>query len=400
MKKILSLLLCLVMLASTAALFGCSPTDDAEDGQPDVPPVTDNNDDEGDDADQKTPAPEGAEISIDGMFGRRVVPYVDIAWDYLAASKGKDVADYKERMENPNRDVTLNWDFTLSELPDKYVLHLIADGDYTDERKIELEADVTSYPLDNLYKDTDYDVCVTYVKGETEMVLEMSFKTTDLGPRVMRVDGIYNVRDVGGYMTDSGKMTAQGLLFRGGALRKYNNYNSVLTEEGERVMREILGIKTDLDVRGFCEESNWAEESPIGDAELVYHKLIAYHEIFDVPESVRAIFSLLADPDSYPLYFHCSGGADRTGTLAFLINALLGVSEEDLIHDYEFTTFSIYGERNSKPGTQYGQNFQSFLNILNTYEGNNLKEKTESYLLSIGVTEAEIASIRDILILK
>lgn len=391
MKKLLALLLCLVMLASSTALFGCTPADN--DPPADQPPATDEN--------TSTPAPEGAELNLVGAFGKTVYPYVDEAWSYLEAEPGANVSSFLAKtLENPNRDIFLEWDFTLSELPDNYVLRIVADGVHADEREITLGADVTSYKLNNLYKGSDYEASVTYVKGDIRMTLDISFKTTDLGPRVIAVDGIYNVRDVGGYMTDSGKMTAQGLLYRGGALRKYNNYNSVLTEEGERVMRELLGIKTDLDVRGYCEESNWAEESPIGDAELVYHKLIAYDEIFDVPESVRAIFSLLADPDSYPLYFHCSGGADRTGTLAFLINALLGVSEEDLIHDYEFTTFSIYRERNSKPNTDYGAKFQKFLAELNTYEGNNLKEKTESYLLSIGVTEAEIASIRDILIIK
>ena len=39
------------------------------------------------------------------------------------------------------------------------------------------------------------------------------------------------------------------------------------------------------------------------------------------------------------MYFHCAGGADRTGTLAFLIEALVGVSENDLSKDYELTTF-------------------------------------------------------------
>lgn len=39
------------------------------------------------------------------------------------------------------------------------------------------------------------------------------------------------------------------------------------------------------------------------------------------------------------VYFHCHGGSDRTGTLAFLIEALLGVSESDLSKDYELTSF-------------------------------------------------------------
>ena len=40
------------------------------------------------------------------------------------------------------------------------------------------------------------------------------------------------------------------------------------------------------------------------------------------------------------IFFHCFGGADRTGTVAFLVEALLGVSESDMSKDYELTTYS------------------------------------------------------------
>ncbi len=40
-----------------------------------------------------------------------------------------------------------------------------------------------------------------------------------------------------------------------------------------------------------------------------------------------------------PVFYHCQNGADRTGTLGFLIGALLGMSEGDLAKDYELTTF-------------------------------------------------------------
>ena len=59
----------------------------------------------------------------------------------------------------------------------------------------------------------------------------------------------------------------------------------------------------------------------------------------------RKIFSYLADRNNYPFYIHCSAGADRTGTLCALINGVLGVSEDDLIRDYELTSFSKQGNR-------------------------------------------------------
>ena len=47
----------------------------------------------------------------------------------------------------------------------------------------------------------------------------------------------------------------------------------------------------------------------------------------------------------YSLYFHCRIGADRTGTIAYLLEGLLGVSEEDRYRDYEMSVFFGLDER-------------------------------------------------------
>ena len=54
--------------------------------------------------------------------------------------------------------------------------------------------------------------------------------------------------------------------------------------------------------------------------------------------SIREIFRVLADEENYPIMFHCNAGADRTGTVAFLINGVLGVPYEDLTRDFELTS--------------------------------------------------------------
>ena len=158
-----------------------------------------------------------------------------------------------------NRPITVQWDFKLEEAPDSYEIKYSPYSDYKNAITETLDANVTSYNLFNLYKGTNYYFSVTYVKGSSKATIETTFRTTDLGPRVMSVDGIYNVRDIGGYVTESGKTTVQGLIYRGGSLRPYKNYDSLLTDEGEELMQELLGIKTDLDVRGWGEESEYLD---------------------------------------------------------------------------------------------------------------------------------------------
>ena len=39
------------------------------------------------------------------------------------------------------------------------------------------------------------------------------------------------------------------------------------------------------------------------------------------------------------VFFHCTIGTDRTGTMAYFLEGLLGVSNEDRLRDYEMTYF-------------------------------------------------------------
>lgn len=51
-------------------------------------------------------------------------------------------------------------------------------------------------------------------------------------------------------------------------------------------------------------------------------------------------FRALADNDG-PVLIHCAAGKDRTGLLAALTHSLLGVSRDDLIHDYLLTNIAV-----------------------------------------------------------
>lgn len=77
-----------------------------------------------------------------------------------------------------------------------------------------------------------------------------------------------------------------------------------------------------------------------------------------------------------PLIFHCNIGTDRTGMIAYLINALLGVPEESLYRDYLYSNFGNIG------GTRKLKNVKSsgYYNAIQAAEGNTLSEKTYNCL--------------------
>ena len=231
-----------------------------------------------------------------------------------------------------------------------------------------------------------YNLCIatTYywqVNGSEVRRLD----TEDLAPRWIYADGAFNIRDIGGWKTTDGKRIRQGLLYRGTEM----NTHVIIKEEGIRVLRDMLGIKTDLDLRG--EAQGLYTESPLG--KEVNYRLIptkAYGDFFPDKATTKILFDILSDQNSYPLYFHCWGGADRTGTLALLTEALLGVSEDDLYLDFELTTLS------DNPRTRHEEICKDVMPAIRAYPGETLAKQAENYLLNCGITEKQIETIRTI----
>ena len=219
------------------------------------------------------------------------------------------------------------------------------------------------------------------------------FTTNRATPRWIGIPGMTNVRDMGGWSLPGDRMVRQGLLYRGSAM---NNYESLqITDGGKRILIHELGIRTDLDLRKPPEEAKRALDQ--AEVQWINVPIEPYDRISDevFEEGYRRIFAVLAEASNYPMIFHCLGGADRAGTVAFLLNALLGVSKEHLIRDYELTSLSIWGER-----SRSADYFKGLLNALASFgkDGDNVNEQVENYLRAIGVTQENIASIRTQLI--
>ena len=264
------------------------------------------------------------------------------------------------------------------------------------------------------------------IVGDKKETKADSFKVKDNVLRPINAGGASNIRDLGGW-TISGGNIKYGKLYRGGKLNDGNE--TTLTEDGLKVMRETLGIKTEIDLRFDGLDDYGQTVSVLGD-DVRYIKAGFHGYNYILPEfknygknkrsyykpsaqSLKTIFSALADENNYPIYFHCNAGADRTGTLAFLIEAVLGASEEDVTKDFELTSFSPYGARyrgkieNGKFVNGIMQddsdNFVAFgyfverMKAVYCDEGETLAQGVEKYLKTVcGVTDEEIRSLKRI----
>ena len=234
-----------------------------------------------------------------------------------------------------------------------------------------------------------------------------SFTTENHPPRWIAVEGrVGNIRDLGGWKTTDGYTVRQGHLFRGEGL----NDNSVdhmlkgrsrLMFEDIAMLRGELGIKTDLDLRGKRETVDLAE-SPMGKGvKFIQVPSTSYTSIHGKygKNSMLRNFRTIADPKNHPVYFHCIGGYDRTGSVAFIANGVLGVSENDLASDWEQSGLPRLPDI---PPVDKFRNFDGMVKSFYQYgkPGDSLKVCIEKYLLSCGITAEEIETFRKTMLVK
>ncbi len=252
----------------------------------------------------------------------------------------------------------------------------------------------TSVDIYNLKSNTRYyyQINLTLSSG-TKTGIEGSFKTADM-PRMLFVDGIGNIRDIGGWKTADGKRIKQGLLYRSTEIDGAVNSEYKITADGVNTMLTVLGIRSEMDLRPSIDNPSGADSLGAG-VKHTYYNAPMYSNAFtdSGKKSIQKIFSDLSDKNNYPVLLHCTHGMDRTGTVCYLLEALLGVAEEDLMREYQLSAFYH--------GSLWSLNdMNEFIGRLKAYEGSTVQEKAENYLLSIGVTAQEISSIREIYLEK
>ena len=302
--------------------------------------------------------------------------------------------------------------------------------------------------FDNLEIGTTYEVEVTAIAGGRRLATATRKFTTDAtAPRLINVPGIPNVRDLGGRIGIDGKRMRQGLIYRTAGLNDNpeeidfltwaqcraefdagtltnrpcwqanhmsniyrglhpsNDWHRVpidwdrgrerLTDAARKIMLDKLCIRTDLDLRGAGEVAGMTV-SPLGDrVKWVNVAMTAYGGLAKPrgKELVKQCFDVFLQPENYPIAFHCIGGQDRTGTLAFLIEALMGVDDDELNKDWECSGFTNAGN-----WFRHETLFNQIYDVINKYPGANTREKVEAYLKDCGITDDDIAMLRGLLL--
>ena len=262
------------------------------------------------------------------------------------------------------------------------------NADFTDAFTAEVNLGDAYYEIFNLLPGQTYYYKVTLtIDGTPTDIINSSF-TTSGQLRQIKGDGAANMRDLGGWATASGQPIKYGYIYRGAEWNgKYN-----LTAEGIATLRAV-GIKAELDLRS-SNEALYITESPLG-SDVTYLRIHNEDYYESGMQNRKDLYKQNLDyvfdcvKNDKPVYFHCHIGADRTGTLAVLLEGLLGVSESDIYKDYELTCFSLYET------IRYKENVAGIMSYIKSLNGETLTDKFYTYCHDeLGLTAKEIADFR------
>jgi len=279
-------------------------------------------------------------------------------------------------------------------------------------------------------------------------VLSGSFTAAPEPPRTLLspVNGyvdlriVANFRDLGGWrLPGSDRRTRFNVFFRSA------NWDDYYLKEGfkhadRRVgnpMNSTFGIRTEIDLRGPSDAANGFYITPLvgdgtidteryyfsqkgsfyyepgvenaftkspslpdGDASVRYFLspwVIEFTTSAGALGEIRRTFHLLGQQKCHPVVFHCAGGRDRTGFLAFLIEALCGLHVDDLYRDHLAIVFAA-------KGSMYAERVDGYLRGLYSTKdskgqerfaqyGDSLAGRVRAYLEYAGVPSEELAVV-------
>ena len=158
----------------------------------------------------------------------------------------------------------------------------------------------------------------------------------------LTIEGLVNLRDLGGLPTASGKTTLPGRLLR-------SESPHTVSESGLRSLLD-LGIGAVVDLRTTSEREH--RPSPLVDAGVHTSHAPIFTDDEDYPDhlvtaaevycwwlrerqtGVASAMTAIADAPSAPILVHCHAGKDRTGVVVALVLRLAGVPVEAIADDY------------------------------------------------------------------
>jgi protein tyrosine/serine phosphatase len=178
---------------------------------------------------------------------------------------------------------------------------------------------------------------------------------TDSTAEGLHIDGLVNVRDLGGLRTADGRVVRSRQVIRSDNPR-------ALTDQGQQDLAEVVAPVLVVDLRVVLEVEREGYTIGHDPARVVNLPMLPQSGVTQaqidagaadnlVDDYLRQIeanagsiteaLRLIADPSNRPVVIHCTAGKDRTGIVVALLLGILGVDPETIVADYHVTTSNM-----------------------------------------------------------
>jgi protein-tyrosine phosphatase len=169
--------------------------------------------------------------------------------------------------------------------------------------------------------------------------------------RRLELEGVFNLRDVGGYPAADGRAVRWRTLLRSDALHRLEPVGGAVLAGLE--LRTVLDLRTQLEVDHAPSALDGLAVRPThisiltGDLQALPLELDAIYRymIDECGDTIARAIKVLSAADAFPALVHCSAGKDRTGIVVALVLAVLGVPDEVIAADYGLSAGYLDAER-------------------------------------------------------
>ena len=284
--------------------------------------------------------------------------YLADTWDSILTYIPKVNAEDNQKHPDLSVPTAITLDCSGVETASKYYIQLAENSSFSNAKQYESTSKY--YNVYNTKLGTQYYYRAATSEAGLSSATVKTFKVSNQAPRNVRVDGVINFRDCGGWSSSlvPNGVVKQGMYYRCAQFDDKDNKSKInITEEGKATIKE-LGIKVDIDMRDSNQVPSSSPASSNGwTVELLKASVASGSEDgrwegdhsrdHNIAATYKKIFEAIAVADQKPIALHCTHGADRTGIVSWFLLGLLGVSKEDCARDYVMTRFA--GERKVLP---------------------------------------------------
>ena len=346
-------------------------------------------------------------------------PYDPSDYSYSYVEQFSNTKSQTNRLDMP-KPVTLTWTSTQTGTMSAAVYYDSAHTQQETMAYVKFSSTANSVDIYNLIPNRHY---YYEIKAGSTVVASGEFNTVG-HRRILNVaDSQFgncyanNCRDLGGLETTDGRTVKYGKIFRGTNMDK-------TTSAQQDYIKNVMGVELDVDLRyneGQTSSDNSYMVNALNLAQIpaststsntsgtyVGHTRETYNSITDLTTAYKMGPTLTriinAAENGKGVYIHCKVGADRTGFVCMMLEAILGVKQELCDVDYELTSFCAavdggnYRRRNdtSKDWYYYPRGVDIVMNRLGGQPGVTFQEKAIDYAVNVlGVPAERITAFQN-----